>query len=421
MAITNLTSPQTHTPAFNGQFFVSSSNQIAAANFAYTIVITDIITSGSQTYQIEQRPDGKVVFDASVFSRNYIRHFIPKNEYGFLVCEDATRKIRVNVGETYGSTPAYASGTNQDYIIWNGYERYLSWPTYDKDNYVYKNSEENYQYLTSYQNADTTNFYKPHYFTYSDRSQFLYVLSSEVGDLELIRINCYDESGNLIQYSDIDNPYEGSSDYQEKYVCIDIGRKGLDNISSGLISQGAYPIIPANCFYYEIVDMERVGDEPPFTYEARQVIQRLYLGCERRFTVHTLQFLDKEGNFETIHCSKVSEANVQAEKKYFRQNPYELESNVYSYDPSKPNERVYSTVGSTRIRLNSDWVTEEQCEAWQYIINSAEVYLDLGSSTNLVPVKVNTNSWRINKKWNEKMYNVTLDIEYTFKEVYQHG
>ena len=148
MSVTVLSSPQAYTPSYNSQWFTCVSSQVAQPNFTYTVVVTDLITSTTQTYEIEQRPDTKVVFDASVFSRNFIQDFVPNNEYGWKICEDAVRKIRVNVGETYGSTPVYASGSNTDYIIWNGYVRYLDFPGYDYTDYVYANLTSNNKYLT---------------------------------------------------------------------------------------------------------------------------------------------------------------------------------------------------------------------------------------------------------------------------------
>lgn len=414
MSVTVLDTPESYTPCYNGQWFTASSTQVASANFTYTVVVTDLITSATATYEIEQRPDTKLVFDASNFAKNYIRHYIPINEYGWQLCEDAVRKIRVNIGETYGTTPAYASGTNNDYIVWNAYVPYLSMPTYDSTDFVYKNSTSNFKYLTSYRNPSTSTRYKPDYITYEDRSNFLYALTTEADDLEFIRINAYDIDGNLLQASDIVNPYQASTTYTDKYICIDIGKKGLDNIASGDAS--VYPVLPSNTAYYDIIDGYTA---PPAT--ARKTYQRLYIGCEPRFDVYSLHFLDKDGNFETIHCPKVSEINVNSEKTYYRQNAYTLTSNVWNYDPSTPNEVVLNSSATKRYKLNSDWVTEEQCEAWQYIINSARVYLDTGSDTPLIPVKVMNNSWRINKRWNDRTYNVTLDIEFTFKETYQNG
>jgi len=415
MSVTVHTYPIGYVTGFNPQWFVATSTQVASANFTYTVKCTDVITSATATYEIEQRPDTKLAFDASNFAKNYIEHYIPNNEYGWKKCVDAIRKIRVNIGETYGTTPAYVSGSNIDYIVWNGVLKWLDYPGYDQDDFVYANSTSNYKYLTSLRNPSSSTFYKPDAKTYSDKSYFLYALTSENNDLEFIRINAYDASGNLIRYSDIANPYEASTTYTDKMLCIDCGRKGLDNIASGLVT-GSYPIIPANCAYYDVIDAYTM---PPAT--ARKNIVRIYVESECKYDVYVLHFLDKDGNFETINFQKLSETTVQADKTYYRQNPYEMNSNVWAYTTFSKSERTLNSSTTTRIKLNSDWFSEEQIDAYRYLVSSPVVYMDMGSTIGLIPVKVNTNNYLVNKKFNNKLYNLTIDIEYTHKDIYQNG
>lgn len=403
MAITVLSTPQAYTPAYNGQWFRASSTQTAQPNFTYTVIVTDLITSEDHTYEIEPRPDGTVVVDASVWSKNFIKDFVPNNQYGWQKCTDAVRKIRVNIGETYGSTPVYASGANNDYIIWNGYVRYLDWPSYNDSDYVYDAVTSNVKYLTPL-------FTKQ---TYTDKSLFLYGINSNLYDMGSVRITPYDESGNSLGESNIANPYLLSVDYLEKYLSIDIGRKGLDNIASGLVT-GTYPILPANTAYYTIYDVSDLG-APPATVET--FLMRVDVICETRHDVYCVQFKDKNGNFETILFPKVSEINIDAEKKYFRQNEYEVIDSEWTYDTFTGNEVMYNSNAKKRIRLTTDWLSDDQINNYQNVINGV-AYLDYGSTIGLVPIKVMTNSYRINKKWNEKMWSLTIDIEFSFKELY---
>ena len=403
MAVTVHTSPQAYTPCYNHQWFVASSNQTAQPNFTYTVVITDLITSGTQTYEIEQRPDAKVVFDASLFAKNYIQDYVPNNEYGWQLCDDAIRKIRVNIGETYGSTPAYASGTNTDYIIWNGYVRYLDWPAYDDADYVYSVSNESPKYLTSL-------FRKQ---TYTDKSLFVYALTAENGDFQSLKITAYDEAGTQLATSNIDNPYESSTTYTDKYLAIDVGKKGLDNIPSGSVT-GSYPILPTGTKYYTLEDATIMGS-PPAT-----VLTELFtvdIICETRHDVYCVHFKDKNGNFETCLFPKVSEINIDSTKTYYRRNEYELTANVWAYSTFTGQEQQLTSTAKKRLRLTTDWLSDDQIENYQNIING-KAYLDMGSTIGLIPIKVMTNSYKINKKWNERMYSMQIDIEYTFIETY---
>ena len=410
MAVTVHTTPASYTPCYNGQWFVASSTSVALANFTYTVVCTDVITNESNTQEIEQRPDTKLVFDGAPFAKNYIKNFIPKNQYGFQPCVDAIRKMRVRIGETYGTPPTLqVSGVNNDYLVWNGAVNYLDFSGYDQTDYVYNSNNENVKYLTTLEDKDT----------YDDRSLFLYALTSIANDIGLIRVKSYDAANNLLGTSDIANPYVASTTYTEKYLSIDIGKKGLDNIASGLVS-GTYPILGANCSYYTLEDVSTLdSDGAPYVQVTDLFTVTIQDEC--RYEPYIIHYLSKKGDYETINFSKVSETSVNAEKTFYRKNTYELTANVWNYDNSTAQEYVLNSSAKKKIRLNTDWLTETQAEYHQYLVSSPSVYIDFGSTIGLIPIKVLTNDWVINKKWNKRLYNVTIDVEYTFKEIYQHG
>lgn len=414
MSLTAYKQPYPYNPAYNKQAFDYLSTAIGNSDFMYRVICTDLITSGSQTYNIKQRPvTGELNFDASIFSKNYIKNYIPNNEYGWKRCTDAIRKIRINVGEYYAST--YYAGTNYDYIIWNGVSRTLDWVNYDEDDYVYKNSTNNYKYITSDTYNTLSALYTSNKVTYEDRSHFLYVLSSENNDMEFIRINAFDSGGNLLHYSDIANPYSVGSTYTDKYVCIDVGHKGLTNISSGLVT-GTYPIITPSVAYYDVID-----GYTNIVPEARQNVSRIYIGCEPRHQVYTLHYLAPGGNFETLHFNKVSELKERADKSTFRQNPNTLTNHVYEYGTNSKWERVLSSTGTENLILNTDWLTVDQVAFHREIVTSPEVYIDYGSVIGLVPVIVKTSEILVNKDWNNKMFGITLEVEPTYRNNYQHG
>ena len=410
MAVTVYTTPAAYTPCYNGQWFTAISSNVALQNFTYTVVCTDVITSETATYQIEQRPDTKVVFDGSTFAKNYIENYVPNNAYGFQPCTDAIRKMQVRIGETYGATPTLQlSGVNNDYYVWNGAVGYLEFANFDYTDYVYNSNNENVKYLTTLEDKDT----------FDDRSLFLYALTSIANDIGLIRIKSYDAANTLLGTSDIPNPYVASTNYLEKYLSIDIGKKGLDNIASGLVT-GTYPILGANCAYYTIQDVSTL-DSDGLPYTQVTDLFTVTIQCEPRYEPYIIHYLSKNGDYETLSFSKVSETSVTADKTYYRRNPYTLTSNVYNYSPFTAQETVLNSSATTKLRLNTDWLDETQADYHRYLVSSPSVYIDFGSTIGLIPIKVNTRDWIVNKKWNKRLYNVTIDVEYTFKENYQHG
>lgn len=399
--ITILSSPPAYTPVYSPAWWTASSSNNGAANFRYRVVFTDVLTGATLTKDYFKRAsDNKLVMDSNFFAEIYTKNFVPNNQYGFQKCTDAIRQIKVNIGEYYGTTPAYTAGSDQTYIVWNGVLEDLEYPDYAMTDHLYKSSTSNWKFISSYDYSGFTPRYKLNNRAYAGKSSFIYNISTEADDFEAIRIKCYTEAGVLIQSSIIANPYTGTTTYTDKYVCIDVGRKGLDNISSGLVT-GTYPIIPSNCDYYEIEDVGVSGDEPPFTYTLRKIIQRLYISCESKCEVFALHYLAKRGNFETCFFPKVSKRKNSSGKSTYNQNPYDLNaSNVYTYSKFTQMQKVLNSYKEVRIDLQTDWLTYEEIAAHTEIIDSPVVYLDFGATIGLIPFEVETNAYEDKRKFN---------------------
>ena len=415
MAVTVNQQPAAYSMANTPLVFQATSTQIAAANFTYTVICTDLITSATETYQIEQRPvTGELVFYAHNFVKDYIKHFVPKNQYGFKVCTDAVRKIRVNIGETYGSTPTYYAGSNIDITVWNGAIDHLGYISYAQADYLYTNSVP-FKYLQS--GTAESGYYYPRHTTYSDKSLFLYVLADITNTLETLRVKTYDSAGTLLGTSDIANVYYNNATYTNKYFCIDVGHKGLSQISAGDVT-GTYPIITSSVAYYILYDVNTSAGTPPSgTVEP---IRRIDIGCEAKHDVYSLVFLDKKGDFNVIPFNKKSELKVNNKKTTYKQMPYTMASNTWAYSSTTPNERVLDTSSTRSLSLNSDWMDANQIEAFSHVINSSVCYLDYGSTIGLIPVVVRTNSMVIAKKWNSKMKNISIDVDFTYSDTWQN-
>lgn len=413
--ITTNQQPSTYTPAYNGQWFESTSSNNNQPNFTYTVKCTDVITSEFVIYNQKKGLSNELVFDASNFSKNYIKHFVPNNQYGWQVCTDGVRQITVNIGETFGSNPVYASGADINFFVWNGVLKFLDFPTYNQADYVYTNPAP-FKYL--FNGTPETGYKMPRGTTYAGKSLYLYFLANVTNTFETLRVKSYDASGNLLGTSNINNTYFNDASYRNKYLSIDVGRKGFDNIASGAVT-GTFPIIPVNCDYYILFDVNSSAGTPPAGTE--EAIRRIDILTECRYTVYTLQYLDTDGNFETLHCSKVSEVSVQSDKTAYKQTPYRLTGNTWAYDTFTSNEYTLNSTTTTRLKLNTDWMSEDEADKYRYLISSPKVYLDMGSTIGLIPVRVNTNQWIVNKKWNKRLYNVTIDIEYTHIDTFQNG
>jgi len=396
--------PSGYLAGYSPQIFAAQSNQTGQPNFSYTIVCTDLISGDTQTYQRPARPDGDVTFDAKPFSELFLDHYIPINEYGWKAAT-GVRKIRVNIGETYGTTPTYASGANYDFIIWNGILDWKEYPVYDPANYVYDSDTPNVKYLN--EGVDE--------FTYSGRSNYLYSLTSKADDIYEIEIKTYDASGNLLGTSTIDNPNKASTNYQEKYLCIDIGHKGLSSIASGDVG-GTFPIITNDVSYYDVRDVYDNGFDFIFT-----PIKRYYIGCAGMYDVYTVHYLRQNGAFQTLNFSKKSSRVLNNQSENYSTLPFVYSGTEYTYSPSARVKKVLSSERTEVLTLNTDWLSEEEVDYYKDILDSPIIYFDFGSSEDYLQVILNVNSYKLNKRYNEKLYSITMDFTYAHSNVRQNG
>lgn len=410
MSITVISSPtdvpyRTYIPSYNNQWFVGSSTQIAQPNFKYTIVVTDVISGDTITESYSANPSGIVEFDASKFSELLMSNYIPINTYGWQL-NDSIRKIRVNIGETYGSTPTYYVGANVDYHVWNGSLEMLKFSQYNSYTYVYSvdvNPSINNPVLLSDLKDDTT---------FSNRSNFLYFMV-KVGttDLPKIIIKTYKVNGAYYTTSTIPNPFNTSATYLDNMVCIGVGKKDLDNISSGLVT-GTYPILDSQVDRYEIL-CQITTEISPF------IIKKYKIKCSPRFDVYTLHYLSTTGAFETLNCSKVTELNSTKTSSTFKRSPWSNVSNVMTLDYSVAVEQAVVVSVQNGLKLTSDWVTKDELLKFKDLFSSPDVKLDLGTSQGYASVKV-TNGNYISKN-NDKLKNLTFDLLFTHNNQRQKG
>jgi hypothetical protein len=403
MAITILSKPTDalyygYVPCYNNQWFVASSSQTASANFKYYIVVTDLLSGYSVTEKFLPNPSGKLQFDASKFSELLMTNYIPVNVYGFQQ-NTSIRKIRVNIGEIYGSTlpGTIYSGTDIDYNVWNGSLEMLTFSQYNSKNYTWDlntNPNLNYPVLLS----DLADDY-----TFNNRSNFLYWMMLEgQTDLPKIYLRTYNAAGSVLNTYTITNSVSTGT-YRTNMVCIDVGKKGIDGINASYLT---------GVEYYDIM-AEINSETAPFK------IKRYTIKCSPRFDVYTLHYLSNTGAYETLHCSKVTELNSTKTSTTFKRSPWTVVSNVMTLDYSVAVEQPTIVNVQNGLKLNSDWVTKAELIKYKDLFSSPDVKLDLGTAQGYASVKV-TNGTYVSKN-NDKLRNLTFDLLFTHANQRQKG
>lgn len=180
------------------------------------------------------------------------------------------------------------------------------------------------------------------------------------------------------------------------------GSMQIFNISPDGINASYPPIIDANTAYYTV----DLGTSRRLTID---------LVCESKYTVHTLHFLNRFGGFESKDFTKVSRKTIDIEKKDFGKLPYTVDgAGLVSYynDNNVYNETrsVYSSQYKEKMVLNTDALTDEEYIWLADLVLSPMVYLEMDGY--FIPVIITGTNYEFKKSINDKITNLTINIEF---------
>lgn len=139
------------------------------------------------------------------------------------------------------------------------------------------------------------------------------------------------------------------------------------------------------------------------------------LVCESKYTVYTIHFLNRFGGFESRDFTKVSRKTIDIEKKDFGKLPYTVNAsgevsyynsnNVYNETRS-----VYASQYKEKMVLNTDAMTDQEYTWLGDLIISPMVYIEMDGY--FLPVVISSNNYEFKKSINDKITNLTINIEF---------
>jgi hypothetical protein len=161
-------------------------------------------------------------------------------------------------------------------------------------------------------------------------------------------------------------------------------------------------------------DVEMLEDEVERDYV------RVHLDCQPRSTSYNLHFLNSLGGYDTMLFSLVNRQSRTGQKKSYANLEYVLNTSTYAMDRKNANGVLYG--GSTQfwgeqsiaMKLTSDWVNQTDYTWLKELIYSPEVYLEVPSNT-FYPVQVTDSNWQEKKNFQDKQFNLELNIELASK------
>lgn len=134
--------------------------------------------------------------------------------------------------------------------------------------------------------------------------------------------------------------------------------------------------------------------------------------CEPKYTINTIEFINRYGAWEHLHLFKASQDSFNTASEQYRRSLGTSSTTGYSYDSTDEMYRQYNTNGKTRTTLNTGFVIEGYKETIKDLMMSERVMLN-GS-----PITVVSNSMTLQKSVNDKTINYTIEVEEAFDTRY---
>lgn len=389
MAIVVKTAPATYSSVHGDLLYVvheatKANDPVTYPDYRY---IADVYAGSELVTRLKAypQPDTKMgVFNVSNIFRNYITPVFNPTANQFLAqvmgAGDWNVSGTVVFGEEYDFVlyPATITGVGRTfYGHYNGRLIGLSTNLLAEANYLSARPRTTSIY------RDTNNSYIP-YFNYSASNSVL------------VTVTLYDINNNVISTKTA-NETIGELEY---IGIINIGVAGINEFMTGTGS------VTDDTAYYTV--------SLTSLFEPAQTI-RVDLLCEPKYTVYTLHFLNRFGGFESRDFTKVSRKTIDIEKKDFGKLPYSVNAsgevsyynsnNVYNETRS-----VYSSQYGEKMVLNTAALTDEEYTWLGDLILSPMVYIEMEGY--FIPIVISQNNYEFRKSINDKITNLTLELNF---------
>lgn len=394
MALSVLKQPDQYSPAYNDLIYVVSSTNKAQTNFNYIASLY----IGSDVITLKAAPDpayGSGVFNFGRIVESYLTKDIDISIYGFQLNQNSNKSYYVKFGEEYGASSGVTQYpnlvTSETRYAWNGIIDFLPFQSYSQNGYLLDTSTRSFnssgtQYLEQGQNA------------------WQYYAAKDVTYGNTMSILTYSAANVLIGAYSIDNPYQTSGVISHHFVRVGVGTKDLNNST---LSSGSQPVITDSVDHYFI----RIGSGATYRYNI--------LSPDCKYITYRLHYLNQLGAFDSFNFTKVTTQDTDIVRSKFKAPTGGLTSaSTYGYSKSDRQDKSFFTSLKDGIKLKSDWLSDDQSTQLRELVESPEIYLQ-DPIHGLIAITCTDSKFTPKNSLNNKMFNLELNIEYTFNRYRQ--
>lgn len=392
--------PELFAPAYNDQIYVVTSSNNGQTNFNYIAQVyigSDIITlkaPANPTY-------GSGVFNIGRIIENYVNSDINKG-YGIQQNSTSFKAYYVRFGEEFGSTiTQYLNRTQTvNKYVWNGVFDFLDYQTFAYADY---SLDGNGLLLTKAAQFITQKVLTGDY-------HWLYWFANDTTVLSHIEVKSYTSTGSLIKTVGVQNPvlYQSSGTIGNHFMRFGGGKAQLNQITALDLKYGTTPVIPTTATSYTVGFQNSSSGviASAVTYEIQD--------ADCKYTNYRLHFLNELGGFDSFNFTKLSRKETDINRLQYKAPIGALTSaSAFGYSKMDRGDRQYFISSKDTIKIKSDWLSDLEMEMLKELVDSPEIYLD-DSTHGLISVTCSATKFETKTILNNKVFNLELDIQYSF-------
>jgi hypothetical protein len=431
--------------AGNDNIFTVSGSTLNASNVFQYKFLADIYVNGVLQVTLKSFPDP--LYGIGVFNtRNILNSFISFDFFAsppsvpsaiFNACPNSSCRAVLVFGEEYISGSTFIqnrnliSGTTSIYV--NASQAFP-----DEINTPFISNTGTNQFLTS-RLGNLTFVAKPTqsnavvYNTYLNQRQPLYFISNLSNTsgttsgttltvtefTNAVTVTTYDINGNTVGSYRITNTVSGATDV----VQVEAGYTELNAItvsgSTVQVVSGVLPMFTASVVYYSITrnTIDTLGNN---ALSSPKMFFKPVSDCGRfAGGAYDISWLNEYGGFNTWLFNKKNETTQNVTRQSYKKIQGKLQSTgAYTLTTNSRSEVPYYTVMKDTIVMNTDFLSDTDVLYLKTLISSPVVYMtDQNGLTTSIVIK--QDSYRINKKVNQKIYSLEMTVEQSYNDYRQ--
>ena len=185
-----------------------------------------------------------------------------------------------------------------------------------------------------------------------------------------------------------------------RVIHVPSGPWNLNNIDASMIISGATAgaiVDVDNDLYYTVFMLDYSG----FTSESKAYV--IDTSCNKYQTVR-VQFFNRLGGFDYFNFCLVSRKQINIKRNSYKQNL------AYNYSVGDKEKTTTDIDGNFIYMLNSDWITDSDAIWLEELLTSTDINI-IDENGFATPVTMVDESKEVQKKINDKLFNISFSLE----------